>query len=128
MASKQTNQEKEKQLGMPLGTAANRLKKSIMFQLIVEAGHNTCFQCGQKITSIDDFTIEHKKTWLHSHDPLGAYMDLKNIGFSHASCNSGARRVRKDVQPCGTNAAYDRGCRCDACRKARSEYRKARGG
>ena len=127
MASKKTNAEKEKQLGMPLGTAANQLKKAIMFQLVKEAGLGKCFQCGQSIQTIEEFTIEHKKPWIHSSDPKAAYFDLNNIAFSHASCNSGARRVRKDVKPCGTNAAYDRGCRCDACRKARADYRKARG-
>jgi hypothetical protein len=29
-------------------------------------------------------------------------------------------------RPCGTEAAYGRGCRCDLCRAAHTEYRRAR--
>ena len=100
MASKKTNAEKEKHLGMPLGTAANRLKKSIMFQLVKEAGLDVCFQCDEKIVSEDDFTIEHKTPWIHSNDPVGNYFDLSNIAFSHAKCNSSARRTRTAPRDC----------------------------
>ncbi len=33
---------------------------------------------------------------------------------------------RPHFRPCGTVAAYGRGCRCDLCRAAHTEYRRAR--
>ena len=55
-------------------------------------GLDTCHQCGDKIENIDNFSIEHKKPWLDSNDPLGLFFDLDNIGFSHLRCNSNAAR------------------------------------
>ena len=124
MGSPTTNQVKADQLGMPIGTAANRLRKLILFDLIREAGRNICFQCGEAIESDVDLSVEHKTPWLHSANPVETFFDLSNVGFSHRSCNSMVRRVPINLKPCGTDAAYNRGCRCEACRSARAEYRK----
>ena len=59
--SKKGNEKKSKQLGMPYGTASNRLRKSIMFAMMVDTGKDGCYQCGYKIEDIDNFSIEHKK-------------------------------------------------------------------
>lgn len=37
------NKKKSEQLGMPLGTASAKLRKSILFNLLKEAGKNICF-------------------------------------------------------------------------------------
>ena len=116
------NKVKAAQLGMPIGTASNRLRKAVLFSLVVETGKNTCFQCGEVITDSENLSIEHKSPWLHGESPVDKFFDLANVAFSHRSCNSSARRGRKDVKPCGTHAAYCRGCRCVNCRKARLEY------
>lgn len=36
------------------------------------------------------------------------------------------RYPQRRCSPCGTRAAYNRGCRCDACRAAQSAYTAAR--
>ncbi|HXH87408.1 MAG TPA: hypothetical protein VNI55_02225 [Gaiellaceae bacterium] len=44
----------------------------------------------------------------------------------HQRAHSEAKRVEAELRnPCGTRAAYDRGCKCDACRLAKREYNRA---
>ena len=80
---------KSEKLGMPFGTANNRLRKSILWSLVQKLNLDTCFQCNTKITDASELSIEHKKAWLHSKDPLKLFFDLDNISFSHLSCNVG---------------------------------------
>ena len=136
-----SNKEKAKQLGMPQGTAANRLRKMIMFSMMIALELDNCWQCGEKIEHVSDLSIEHKIPWLHSDDPIGLYFDLDNIAFSHLKCNvgSGRRYINREeiIQKlslsqqkrwegkrvgCGTTTAYSRGCRCEACKRANTEY------
>lgn len=93
-----SNAKKSEQLGMPFGTASNRLRKSIMFQLVQEANKDICFQCKEKITDIDNFSIEHITPWLDSDDPTNNFFNLKNIAFSHTKCNVAAARKPKSVR------------------------------
>lgn len=86
-----TNAEKSAQLGMPHGTAANRLRKIIMFSLLVRLHENLCFRCGREIEKADDLSVEHKEPWLHVSSDL--YWDLENIAFSHGKCNVGSART-----------------------------------
>ncbi len=85
-----SNQIKAEALGMSYGAAANRLRKMILFDLVCRLRLNVCFQCGTEILSINDLSIEHKKPWLRSDDPIHTYFDLNNIAFSHLSCNCAA--------------------------------------
>jgi hypothetical protein len=87
-----SNSEKSKQLGMPHGTAANRLRKKILFALLELAELNECWRCGEKMGDIDEFSIDHIEPWLHSNDPIGLYFDLDNVAFSHIKCNIAASR------------------------------------
>lgn len=89
------SQKKSDQLGMTYGKANNILRKSILFHLAGRCGMTQCFQCGKEIEHVDDFSIEHKETWLDSVDPVGLYFDLDNIAFSHADCNY--RAARRDM-------------------------------
>jgi hypothetical protein len=116
---------KTEQLGMNPGTAAHRLRKSILFSFAKKLGFNWCYQCATEIVDIDNFTIEHKKPWLDSDNPPEVFFDLDNIAFSHAGCNYRAARVKHGM-PCPSVTAYRKGCRCDGCKKARAEYRKKR--
>ncbi|AXQ67738.1 helix-turn-helix protein [Bacillus phage Kioshi] len=93
-----SNAKKSEQLGMPLGTASNRLRKSIMFSLVQEAKKDTCFQCKEKITDIANFSIEHMTPWLDSEDPTGNFFSLDNIAFSHTKCNYSAARQPTSVR------------------------------
>lgn len=91
-ASKNHKALREEQLGMSVGKARNILNKSIMFMLVQKSNMDTCFQCGHKIESVDELTVEHMTPWLHEENAIELYFDLDNIAFSHAFCNSSAAR------------------------------------
>ena len=77
-------------LGMSWGAACNRLRKKVLFSLIVRLKENTCYRCGNEILSVDDLSIEHKDAWRQAENPVESFFDLDNIDFSHLSCNSAA--------------------------------------
>jgi len=87
-----SNKKKNEQLGMSHGKAQGRLRKSIMFFLAQKTGYDICYQCNEKIISVDDLSIEHKIPWLDSEDPTKLFFDLNNIAFSHLKCNVDAAR------------------------------------
>jgi len=116
-----TNERKDEALGMPHRTADMRLRREILFQLVQQAGRDICYQCGEKITSYDEFSIEHKEPWLNSDDPPGLFFDLDNISFSHRSCN--IRAGSREEAPHGSFWRYSKlGCRCELCTKANREH------
>jgi hypothetical protein len=78
------------QLGMPRGTAANRLRKLVLFDVLKRHNENICYQCGEQIESADVLSIEHKKPWENVDVKL--FWDLSNIAFSHLLCNIKAAR------------------------------------
>lgn len=118
-----SNKERARQLGMSHGSACNKLRKQIMFRMMQKCGEDICFQCGEKIESVDTLSVEHKIPWMNSNDPVGLFFDTDNIAFSHLSCN--CRAYNKDSAiPCPSRAAYRRGCRCKECRKINSRYQK----
>lgn len=86
-----SNEKRFQQLGMPHGTAANRLRKMILFSLVQQTELDICFKCGEIINSVENLSIEHKAPWLDSEDPRKLFFDLDNIAFSHSRCNH--RRV-----------------------------------
>ena len=90
-----SNDVKANALGEPYGTATSRLRKMLLFDYAQRCNEDICYRCETKITSIKDFTTEHKKPWLHSDDPIKWFFDLDNIAFSHMSCNSGAAERHK---------------------------------
>lgn len=97
--------KKETQLGMPIGTASGRLKKTLMFSMAQRLNETRCFRCEQEILTVDEFTIDHKVDWLDSSADL--FWDLNNIAFSHSECNiPGTRRngsvERRKVGPVGS--------------------------
>ena len=81
------SKKKKKMLGEPFGTANGKLRKSILFDLVVSTNQNVCYQCGEVIDSIDDFSVEHKTPWQNSGSPIQLFYDLDNIAFSHLKCN-----------------------------------------
>jgi hypothetical protein len=95
-----TNQRKSAQLGMPFGTATNRLRKMILFKLLVDSKINQCFRCREDIGSAEDLSIEHKEPWFNRDVEL--FWDLNNIAFSHSWCNKphsqkGGRSMHRKV-------------------------------
>lgn len=80
-----TNAAKAKQLGMPFGTACNRLRKLILFRLLVRLNENVCFKCATQIDKVEELSVEHKKPWFNVDASF--FWDLENIAFSHLLCN-----------------------------------------
>ena len=108
------NEEKSRQLGMPFGTANNRLRKLIIFNLLKRHSENICFRCGKVIETIDDLSIEHKKPWMHAN--IALFWDMENIAFSHMHCNISIARHSKRLEH-GKNGYRMYGCRCELCRE-----------
>jgi hypothetical protein len=102
---------------MPIGTASARLRKLVIFDLLSRLGENICFQCGETILKPDQLSVEHKKPYLHSSDPVTLFFSLKNIAFSHLRCNvSAANKPTKGKGKHPSMWAYLNGCRCDGCK------------
>lgn len=87
--------KKAEQLGMNPSTASNRLVKDILYSFIVGTGFDLCCKCGD-FMSREDFSVEHIDPWLDSDNPVDMYFDLKNVSFSHLSCN--VKDVRRPTQ------------------------------
>jgi hypothetical protein len=83
-------------LGLPPGSAANRLRKILMFDMACKLGLLTCFRCGNQIETPAEFSIDHKIAWERADNPHNAFFDLGNIAFSHPVCNArAAHRPKK---------------------------------
>jgi len=125
------NKKRAIQLGMPFGTANGRLRKSLLFLLVMIANLDKCFRCGKGIKDEKDLSIEHKMPWLDSENPKELFFDLDNISFSHISCNSAcARQPDKGKIKHPSHSAYRKGCRCKDCielsRIRMADYRSRR--
>ena len=70
--------KKEQQLGMNPGTAANQLRKIILFDFVKINHLDICFHCNDIIKSENELSIEHKVPWLDSEDPKGLFFSLEN--------------------------------------------------
>jgi len=75
-----SNKKKDLQLGMAHGTAANRLRKKLLFKYVTMCGDNTCFRCGKSIDSIDNFSIDHKIAWLNCEICYSAKVAQNSVG------------------------------------------------
>ncbi len=95
------NRKKTEQLGMSIGTASNRLRKKILFDLVQKTNLDICFRCDERITDISNLTIEHKIRWLDSKNPVELFFDLNNIAFSHSKCNISTRPMNYKLSKYG---------------------------
>jgi hypothetical protein len=108
-----TAKRKSEILGMPYGTAGHRLRKLIMFHLLVKHGEDVCIKCGRQIETISELSIEHIQSWQLNGSEL--FWDINNIGFSHLKCNRqsiskpGSGIARRKIGPEGT--AWCSGCK-----------------
>ena len=87
--------KKDDTLGMPHGTAAGRLRKLILFDLLRQLDQNKCYRCDNTILTADQLSIEHKEPWESRANGRELFWSLDNIAFSHIKCNSGAGRRYK---------------------------------
>jgi hypothetical protein len=85
------------QLGMPRGTAAGRLRKLVLFDVLRRHNENICYRCGQSILFSGELSIEHKMPWEHVDANL--FWDINNIAFSHLSCNIKSCRKPQKGRP-----------------------------
>ena len=98
-------------LGMPQGTAQNKLRKNLLYKYVRLVGHHYCFKCGLEIEVVDDLSIEHKLPWYSGQD-ANLFWDLDNIAFSHLRCNlphryeNGKEKERR-IGPEGTAWCYE---------------------
>lgn len=74
-------------LGMPFGTATNKLRKMLLFDCAKRLGEDVCYRCKSRIEKIEDFSIEHTVSWQFSPNPLETFFDLSTIAYSHLICN-----------------------------------------
>lgn len=92
-----SNKVKAEFLGMPYGTAMNRLRKQIMFKLAQELGYDICYKCEKVIETSNSLSIEHKEPWLNRPDGKALFWDLGNIAFSHIACNTPHRYKSENI-------------------------------
>jgi len=93
---------KDEFLGMDYGSARQKLVKNLLFTFAKRLSMDICYRCNKPIDNIDDFSIDHKKSWLHNSPDL--FFDVDNVSFSHCSCNYGASaETRKKIGPEGTS-------------------------
>jgi hypothetical protein len=92
-----SNESKARTLGMPHGTASNRLRKILLFHQLKKHGENICVRCWKLIESVDDLSIEHLKPWEGISADL--FWDLNNVRYSHLYCNRPHRFNQNAVPP-----------------------------
>jgi hypothetical protein len=105
-----SNARKTVFLGIPHGTASNRLRKLVLFDVLRRHGENVCGS--QPIETAEELSIKHKKPWEGVSVEL--FWSLDNIAFSHLRCNrnhrhEGGGAQRRKVGPEGT--AWCRSCK-----------------
>ncbi len=129
-SDKRSLDKKSEQIGMPIGKAAHKLRRAIIYHLAKKLDMDICYRCNKSIDKIEEFTIDHKIPYLNSENPSKLFFDLENIAFSHKSCNFKASRrptTRKShlkpikigvILPVKTHgsAGLRKGCRCLICK------------
>ncbi len=90
-----SNRKKDATLGVPHGTANNRLRKNILFHLLKKHGENVCHRCSGLIELVGELSIEHIEPWEGISAKL--FWNIENIAFSHLHCNIGAHRTPNKI-------------------------------
>lgn len=91
----------------------------------------TCEWCG----SNDQLELHHRDPNKKVHHAIWSWTPSRRAAEiakcvllcrgCHQRAHSEARRVEAELRnPCGTFAAYKRGCRCASCRRANAEYQR----
>lgn len=58
-----------------------------MFELVEKCNMDTYYRCDAENKNFEDFTIDHKESWLLSNESVNMFYSMGNIAFSHAKCN-----------------------------------------
>jgi hypothetical protein len=56
-----------------------------MLDLAQKLGFDICIRCDGVIATLREFSVDHKEAW---NGNLERFWDVRNVGFSHLSCNS----------------------------------------
>ncbi len=106
------NRKAVETLGMPQGTASNRLRKMLLFRQLKKHNENICVRCEKEIEIVDELSVEHIKPWEGISAEL--FWDLDNVAFSHMKCNIPHRYLggvgSRKIGPQGTSW-------CSVCEK-----------
>lgn len=97
-----SNRKAVETLGMPQGTASNRLRKMLLFRQLKKHNENVCVRCEKEIETVEELSVEHIKPWEGRSAEL--FWDLDNVAFSHMKCNVphirkgglGSRKIGED--------------------------------
>jgi len=100
---------------MNCSTTASKLRKMLLFKYVKLAGHDICYRCGEKIESIDDFSVEHKKPWFYEDPNL--FWDLNNVAFSHMRCNRPHKQRGGNKGSTDQRKTYKNKLWCNRCKK-----------
>lgn len=111
-------------LGMSTGKATHILTRDLLFKHAQSEG-NKCFRCGGEMTR-DNFSIEHKTSWMSDPNPAESFFDLENVTYSHKKCNSKAGLISPDRKKAehGSTGKYASGCRCLECKSGHAKYHR----
>ena len=107
-----SNDKKSKQLGMSFGTAGARLKRLIIWSLLVELNLEHCYRCEQ-LMSVDTYSIDHDINWLDNDVEL--FWDITNIRYSHLSCN--VQASSRNDKHCPEENSW-----CSSCKECRPTF------
>lgn len=77
-------------LGSPFSTEYYNMVRNILFHLVQKNNKDYCYRCGDKIETVDKFSIEHIVNWRLQENAEELFFDYKNISYSHLTCNSKA--------------------------------------
>lgn len=92
------NKKLKEIFGIPYSTASYRLNRLILFKLLKETKKDICYRCGKKINEVNTLSIEHKRAWKSSNNPIQYFFDLENISFSHLHCNISFAQLGKSYK------------------------------
>jgi hypothetical protein len=77
-------------LGKTLSNSVIEMWRKLTFDYAQRCGETVCYQCGKKIETYEEFSMEHKIPWRNKLNGRKLFFDLDNISFSHHTCNSRA--------------------------------------
>ncbi len=91
--NKDYKQRRAAQLKMPYGTATNKLRLKVIFDLLREFSRCLCCRCGILIDAPENLSVVHLEPWMDESPRL--FWRTDNIAFSHRSCD--AARQEKNM-------------------------------
>ena len=79
--------KKDELLGMPWNTANTRLRKKLIWYLIIKLGFNQCYKCQDNIEDSEELFIDHINDWQLAENPIESFFNMENISFRHLHCS-----------------------------------------